>query len=232
MKAIRLGVLVSGRGTNLQAILDAIVDGELAAEVSLVACNHDGVQAISRAERAGVPARVYTQSRYGSRAAQQRAIAAHLIELEVDLVVCAGWDKVLTHEFVETFRGRIINVHPSLLPAFAGGLHAIREALEYGVKITGCTVHIVTDDLDSGPILSQAAVDVLPNDTEESLAERIHTEEHRLLVEAIKLYSKQVAGEGSGPFTLIAPVHVGSQPYANGRAKDNGKTQDMYGSQH
>ena len=187
---LRLGILVSGRGTNLQAILDAIAQGELDAKVAFVACNHKGVQSTERAEQAGVPFGIYTQKEYGTRQAQQEAIANQLLEENVDLVVCAGWDRVFIPGFVAAFHGRVINVHPSLLPAFGGGLHAIRDALEYGVKITGCTVHFVTDDLDAGPIISQAAVPVLPGDDEASLAERIHKEEHHLLLEAIKLYSR------------------------------------------
>ena len=187
---LRLGVLVSGRGTNLQAIVDAIEEGSLDARVVFVACNHNGAQAIERAEQAYIPFGVYAQKEHGTRQAQQEAILARLLAEEIDLVVCAGWDRVLIPEFVAAFRGRIINVHPSLLPAFSGGLHAIRDALEYGVKVTGCTVHFVTDDLDAGPIISQAAVPVLPGDDEASLAERIHREEHRLLVEAIELYGQ------------------------------------------
>lgn len=187
---LRLGVLVSGRGTNLQAILDAISQGNLDAEVAFVACNHRGVQATDRAEKAGVPFGIYTQKEYGTRQAQQEAIAKRLLEEEVDLVVCAGWDRVFVPGFLEAFNGRVINIHPSLLPAFGGGLHAIRDALDYGVKITGCTVHFLTDELDAGPIIAQAAVEILPNDDEASLAERIHKEEHRLLVEAIKLYGQ------------------------------------------
>jgi phosphoribosylglycinamide formyltransferase 1 len=184
---LRLGVLVSGKGTNLQAILDAIACGELDATVAHVACNHKGAQAIERAKQAGVPVGLYTQQEYGTRQAQQSAIAARLVEANVEQVVLAGWDRVLTGEFVAAFKGRIINVHPSLLPAFSGGLHAIAAALKYKVKITGCTVHFVTDELDAGPIIAQAAVPVLQDDTEETLAERIHREEHRILVEAIKL---------------------------------------------
>jgi phosphoribosylglycinamide formyltransferase 1 len=187
---LRLGVLVSGRGTNLQAILDAIAQGDLVATVAYVACNHDGVQAIERAERAGVPFGVYLQKDYGTRQAHQEAIAARLLAEDIDLVVCAGWDRIFIPEFEARFRGRIINIHPSLLPAFGGGLHAIRDALEYGVKITGCTVHFVTGEVDAGPIISQAAVPILPDDDEASLAERIHKAEHRLLVEAIKLYGQ------------------------------------------
>lgn len=188
-RALRLGVLVSGRGTNLQAILDAIAGGVLQAQVVLVACNRQGAGAIARAERAGVPVELFAQREYGTREAQQRAIGDRLEAVGVDLVVCAGWDRIFSAEFVRRFPGRIINVHPSLLPAFGGGLHAVRDALEYGVKVSGCTVHFVTDELDAGPVISQAAVAVVPGDTEETLAERIHVEEHRLLVEAVRLYA-------------------------------------------
>ena len=189
-RTLRLGVLVSGRGTNLQAILDAIASGDLNAEVVLVACNRPGAGAIARAERAGVPVELFAQQEYGTREAQQRAIGVRLEAVGVDVVVCAGWDRIFTTEFVRRFPGRIINVHPSLLPAFGGGLHAVRDALQYGVKVSGCTVHFVTDELDGGPVISQAAVAVLPDDTEETLGERIHVEEHRLLVEAIRLYAQ------------------------------------------
>jgi phosphoribosylglycinamide formyltransferase-1 len=185
-----LGVLVSGRGTNLQAILDAIACGQLHAQVALVVCNHPGAPAIARAEEAGVPVEVYESKDYPSRLAGQMAIADRLVQAGVDLVVCAGWDRVLCPQFVRQFEGRIINVHPSLLPAFGGGLHAVRQALEYGVKVTGCTVHFVTEEVDAGPIISQAAVPVLPCDTEHTLAERIHAQEHRLLVEAIRLLAE------------------------------------------
>jgi phosphoribosylglycinamide formyltransferase-1 len=194
---LKLGVLVSGRGTNLQAILDAIASGELDAEVKLVICNHSGAQAIERAEKAGVPVEVYERGNFPSRLAKQKVIATRMAEVGVELVVCAGWDRVLKAEVVRQLAGHIINIHPSLLPAFGGGLHAIRDALDYGVKITGCTVHFVTEVVDEGPIISQVAVPVLPGDSEDSLAERIHKEEHRLLVEAIKLYSQgrlQVTG--------------------------------------
>ncbi len=184
---MRLGVLVSGRGTNLQAILDAVAAGELRAEVALVVCNHADAEAIARAEAGGVPVELHTAAAYPSRRAQQEAIAGRLAEEGVELVVCAGWDRVLTGQFVERFGGRIINIHPSLLPAFAGSLHAIEEALKYGVKITGCTVHFVTEKVDTGPILLQAAVPVLEGDTADALAERIHKQEHRILLEAIRL---------------------------------------------
>jgi phosphoribosylglycinamide formyltransferase-1 len=196
-RLLGLGVLVSGRGTNLQAILDAIAREELDARVALVVCNHQNAGAVGRARSAGVPVEVHEVRAYPSRRDQQAAIAANLDGAGIELLVCAGWDRILTEEFVERFAGRMINVHPSLLPAFGGGLHAVEEALRYGVKITGCTVHFVTNELDSGPIISQAAVPVLPGDTTEALAERIHAEEHRLLVQAIRLYGEgrlEVAG--------------------------------------
>jgi len=185
-----LGVLVSGRGTNLQAILDAIGSGQLEAEIALVVCNQPSAEAIQRARRAGVGVEVYARKNYPSKQAMQREIAARLDQNRADLVVCAGWNRVLEDEFVEQFEGRMINVHPSLLPAFGGGMHAIEEALRYGVKITGCTVHFVTTEVDSGPIISQAAVPVLEDDNIDTLTERIHKEEHRLLVEAIRLYGE------------------------------------------
>jgi phosphoribosylglycinamide formyltransferase-1 len=187
---LRLGLLVSGRGTNLQAILDAIAAGELDAEVAVVVCNHSDAYAVQRAKDVGVPVVVYERKDYPSRLAQQQAITDKLAETNVELVVCAGWDRVFKPEIMQQLEGRIINIHPSLLPAFGGSLHAIEEALKYGVKITGCTIHFVTNELDSGPIILQAAVPVLSEDTVESLGERIHAEEHRLLVEAIRLYGE------------------------------------------
>src|SRR5439155_23811244 len=157
---LRLGILASGNGTNLQAILDAIADGQLEAEVALLVCNHSGARAVRRARDAGVPVEIYELKDYPSRLAKQRVIADRLSQVSADLVVCAGWDRIFEDEIVKRFAGRMINVHPSLLPAFAGGLHAIRDALSYGVKITGCTVHFVTNEIDGGPIISQAAVPV------------------------------------------------------------------------
>lgn len=189
-KPLKLGILVSGQGTNLQAIIDAIDAGELNAEIAMVICNHNGARAIERAKQASLPVEVYELKDYKSRLAKQQAIADRLVATDVDLVVCAGWDRVLKPEFIGRFAGRVMNVHPSLLPAFGGGLHAIEEAWRYGVKITGCTVHFVTEEVDAGPIISQAAVRVEQDDSVETLAERIHKEERRLLLEAIKLYSE------------------------------------------
>lgn len=187
---LKLGVLVSGQGSNLQAILEAIEQDNLHAEVALVVCNHKEAGAINKAQAAGVPVELHELRAYRSRLAQQEAIAEQLEAAGVDLVVCAGWDRVLEAPVVRRFAGRMINIHPSLLPAFGGGLHAIEEAFNYGVKITGCTVHFVTEEVDTGPIILQAAVPVQDDDTLDTLAERIHAQEHRILVEAIRLYGQ------------------------------------------
>ncbi|HEX5417340.1 MAG TPA: phosphoribosylglycinamide formyltransferase [Chloroflexota bacterium] len=183
----RLGVLVSGRGSNLQALLDATARGGLAARVVAVASNKAEAAALDRAARAGVPHRAFPRDEYPTRRARDEAMADYLREQGVDLVVLAGYDRVLATSVIAAFRGRMINVHPSLLPAFGGTLHAPAEALRHGVKISGCTVHFVTEDLDSGPIILQRAVPVLEDDTEETLAARILREEHQALPEAIRL---------------------------------------------
>lgn len=186
---LRVGVLVSGRGSNLQALLDARARDELPADIVVVIANYPGIPALERAARARVPTRVFTRADFPSRTAQHTAIADCLAAFDVGLVVLAGFNRILDPLVVARFDGRIMNVHPSLLPAFAGTLHAQAEALAYGVKITGCTVHFVTDEVDGGPIILQAAVPVLEDDTVETLAARILREEHRLLPEAVRLFA-------------------------------------------
>ncbi len=184
---LRLGVLVSGRGSNLRALLDAAAAGALPARVVAVATNRPRAPALEWARRAEVTIGTFPRSRFATPAARDAAIAAFLHEHEVDLVVLAGYDRVLASEMLQSFPNRILNIHPSLLPAFAGTLHAPAEALCHGVKVAGCTVHFVTDELDGGPILIQRAVPVEEDDTVESLAARILAEEHRALPDAIRL---------------------------------------------
>lgn len=201
MERIRLGVLVSGRGSNLQAIIDAVERGELAADIAVVISNHRAVLALERAERHGTKTAVFEWSDFGSRMKQQSAMLECLRERRIDLLVLAGFDRILGKEMLREYEGRIINIHPSLLPAFAGSLHAQAEALEYGVKVTGCTVHFVTEDVDCGPIILQRAVPVLDSDTADSLAARILAEEHEALPEAIRLIaSGRVRVEGRRTF--------------------------------
>ncbi len=181
-----LGVLISGRGSNLQAILDAIRDGKLDARVGVVISNVAGAPGLDRARKAGVPTEVLSHKEFPLREDYDRALVDRLRAHGVDLVCLAGFMRLLSPLFVRAFPGRILNVHPSLLPSFPG-LHAQRQALEHGVKMTGATVHIVDEELDHGPILVQSAVEVLDSDDEESLSARILEQEHRIYPEAIAL---------------------------------------------
>ena len=182
----RLAVLISGRGSNLQAIIDAIADGRLGADLALVISNVHDAYGLTRARAAGIAAQVIPHREWPSREAYDRALVDALRAARVDLVCLAGFMRLLTPGFVDAFPARILNIHPSLLPAFPG-VDAPRQAFDHGVKFTGVTVHIVTAELDAGPIVMQAAVDVLPEDTPESLAARILAEEHRLYPQAIQL---------------------------------------------
>jgi phosphoribosylglycinamide formyltransferase-1 len=179
-----LGVLISGRGTNLQAILDAIREGKLDARVGVVISNKANAQGLERAKESGAPTAVIDHKAFDSREAFDRRVLEELNKHEVDVVCLAGFMRLLSPVLVRGFPNRILNIHPALLPSFPG-LHGQRQALEYGVKISGATVHIVDEELDHGPILLQAAVPVVGSDTEESLSARILEQEHRLYPEAI-----------------------------------------------
>lgn len=179
----KLGILLSGRGSNFEAIADNIAAGKLAAEIAVVISNREGAPGIEKARARGIDARVIP-SKGMEREAYDRKVITVLDEKQVDLVCLAGYMRLLSPHFVEQYRHRILNIHPSLLPAFAG-LEGQRQALEYGVKWTGCTVHFVDENLDAGPIILQAVVPVKDDDTPDTLAERILREEHRLYSEAI-----------------------------------------------
>jgi phosphoribosylglycinamide formyltransferase 1 len=190
---IRLGVLASGGGTNLQALLDACAARRVDAEVALVLSNIPEAGALARAARAGVTTTCLPSKGVADRAAYDDAVMASLREARVDLVCLAGYMRLVTPAFLHAFgpspssRGcpRVVNIHPALLPSFPG-LHAQRQALEAGVKVSGCTVHFVDDGTDTGPIITQAAVPVLDGDTEPTLAARILEQEHRLYPQAIQ----------------------------------------------
>jgi phosphoribosylglycinamide formyltransferase-1 len=189
----RLGILISGRGSNLQSIIDAIRDGRLDATIAVVISNRDGIAGLRRAGDAGIEA-IYLDPRdYADRDAYDRALADLLRQRQVDLVCLAGFMRLVRAPLLEAFPNRILNIHPSLLPAFPG-LEAQRQALEHGVRIAGATVHLVTSELDNGPIVLQAAVPVLDDDTVETLSARILAEEHRLYPEAIRAV---LAGDSS-----------------------------------
>lgn len=186
MENRQLGILVSGRGSNLQAIIDAIASDSLRADIAVVISNVDGAAALDRARAAGIQTLVMPHRAWPTRGEYDRALAEALRAHHVDLVCLAGFMRLLGPGFIDTFRHRILNVHPSLLPAFPG-LDAQRQAFEHGVKVAGATVHLVTDALDAGPIVLQEAVPVLPDDTAQSLAARILQAEHRLYPQAIEL---------------------------------------------
>ena len=192
---LNLGVLVSGVGSNLQAILDAIGAGTLNARVKVVIANRPGAQALDRARAAGISALTIPHKDFADREAFDRALARALREAEVNWVVLAGFMRVLTPEFLSLYPGRIINIHPSLLPAFPG-MDAAKQALDYGVKLTGCTVHFVDHGVDSGRIIAQRAVPVEAGDDLASLAARIHSAEHELFVDVLR----EIAAGQIAPF--------------------------------
>lgn len=182
----RIGILLSGRGSNMLALAHAIRDGRIpAAEIALIISNVPGALGLVKAQELGLPT-VTLDHRGKTREAHDRAMAEHLKAARVDIVCLAGYMRLLSSWFTAEFQHRVLNIHPSLLPAFPG-LHAQRQALEYGVKFTGCTVHLVDEHLDHGPILKQAVVPVLPADDEDTLSARILAEEHRVYAEAVAL---------------------------------------------
>lgn len=180
----RLVVLVSGTGTNLQALIDAAADPAYGARVVAVGADRDAIRALERAEDAAIPTFVRRVKDYPDRAAWDGALRDAVAEHAPDLVVCAGFMKLLGTGFLAEFGGRTVNTHPALLPSFPG-THGVRDALAYGVKITGCTLFAVAEGIDDGPIIAQAAVPVEPGDDEASLHERIKTAERRLLVDQV-----------------------------------------------
>ncbi|HYP78389.1 MAG TPA: phosphoribosylglycinamide formyltransferase [Polyangiaceae bacterium] len=180
-----LGILVSGAGSNLQAILDAIGAGTLNARVKLVISNRPGVQALDRARAAGVATLTIPHQSFANREAFDAALLAALREAGASWIALAGFMRVLTPQFLAAYPGRIVNIHPSLLPAFPG-MDAVKQALDYGVKLTGCTVHFVDHGVDSGRIIAQRAVRVEASDDLGSLAARIHDAEHGLFVEVLR----------------------------------------------
>ncbi len=182
----RIGVLLSGRGSNFEALAESVAAGRIPnAEIAIVISNREGAPGIERARARGIPARVIP-SKGLEREAYDKLVVAALREKHVDLVCLAGFMRLLSPHFIASFPQRILNIHPALLPAFPG-LEAQRQALEYGVKFTGCTVHFVDENLDAGPIVLQAVVPVLDGDTEETLSARILKEEHRIYSEAVQI---------------------------------------------
>ena len=186
---LRVGVLASGRGSNFRALVEAAHAGRIPATMAVLISDRETAPALDIARAYSIEALFLDPKQYPSREALEKAIIAALEERRVDLVCHAGYMRILTPAYVAHFRGRAFNIHPSLLPAFPG-LHAQRQALAHGVRVAGATVHFVDEGVDSGPIVLQAAVPVHPGDTEESLAQRILVEEHRIYPEAVRLFAE------------------------------------------
>ncbi len=222
-----LGVLISGRGSNLQAILDAVSSGELDARVRLVISNRPGVQGLARAEAAGVPTCVVNHKDFGSRQDFDAAMVDALRKHGVSWVVLAGFMRIVTPVLLDAFPHRVVNIHPSLLPSFPG-VNAQAAALAHGARITGCTVHLVDAGTDTGPILAQAAVPVLPDDTESSLSERILVREHELLVHVLSAIARDkfvVERVNDKPHARLVdlPMALGVEPVSLGKLSEGSK---------
>ncbi len=186
---IKIAVLVSGRGTNLQAIINAIKKGRIDGEIKIVISDNPKAYALQRAKKNKITTQVVPYKKFRNKEEYEQEILRHLDDYKIDLIVLAGYMRILSPDFIKKYRYRIINIHPALLPAFPG-LHAQRQALEYGVKVSGCTVHFVDEGTDTGPIILQKAVPVKQFDDEESLAKRILKYEHQLLPRAIQLFAQ------------------------------------------
>ncbi|PSB18042.1 phosphoribosylglycinamide formyltransferase [Phormidesmis priestleyi ULC007] len=186
---VKLGVMASGSGSNFEAIAQAIADRQLNAQVELLIYNNPGAKVVERTARWGVPSALFNHREFENREDLDRAIVQALQQAGVEWVIMAGWMRIVTPILICAFENRILNIHPSLLPSFKGN-RAVEQALEAGVKITGCTVHLVVPEVDSGTIIMQAAVPVLPDDTVETLQNRIHLQEHQIYPPAIGFASQ------------------------------------------
>ena len=186
---VNIGVLASGRGTNLQAIIEAIKEGRIEGKIGIVISDNRDAFALKRAKQNNIETEYINFKSFKNREDYDKKIIECLKEKDVDLVVLAGYMRILSSHFIKMYKNRIMNIHPALLPSFPG-LHAQKQAVEHGAKISGCTVHFVDEGVDSGPIILQKAVEVSDDDTEESLAERILKEEHQIYPQAIQLFSE------------------------------------------
>ena len=211
VKKLPIAVFVSGRGTNLQSIIDAIESGKLDAEIKLVISNRSKAYALKRCEKHGIPYEVIPSKNYKDPEEWGKALIESVKRSGAELIVLAGFMKIVPPNFIEAFENRIINIHPSLLPAFRG-LDAQKQAFDYGVTITGCSVHLVTPELDAGPIIAQAAVPVLPNDTAQTLANRILEHEHRIYPQVIQWFAENRVKVDNGK-VIVLGAKYGTLPF-------------------
>lgn len=186
---LRIGVLASGGGTNLQSIIDGCAAGSIGAEIVIVISNNPDAGALSRASKAGLASKCINHRNFNQREQFDKAVVETLIEHKVDLVVLAGFMRIIGPQFIAAFPARIMNIHPALLPSFPG-LHVQQKAIDYGARFSGCTVHFVDGGVDTGPIIIQAVVPILDNDTEQELAARILAQEHQIYPQAIQWFAQ------------------------------------------
>jgi len=184
---MKIAVLCSGSGTNLQAIIDNVKSGYIPAEISFVLSDNKNAFALERAKRSGIETIILNPKDYKTREDFDKEVVRNLKNKKIGLVALAGFMRILSPYFIREYKDKIMNIHPALLPSFKG-THGIKDALDYGVKVTGATVHLVDESLDHGPIILQRCVEVKDGDTEETLLERVHKEEHRIYPEAVKLF--------------------------------------------
>jgi len=209
-KKLHIGVLASGGGTNLQSIIDRCQDGSLDAEIAVVICNNPGAGALDRAARVGIATRCINHRDFSNRVDFDTTVVSALQEAGVELVVLAGFMRIITQTFIDAFPDRVINIHPALLPSFPG-MHVQQQAIDYGARFSGCTVHFVDGGVDTGPILMQAVVPVLQDDTAETLAARILEQEHRIYPRAIQLIAEdrvRVNGRRVTIYPACPPDHA------------------------
>ncbi len=214
MELLSIGVLASGRGSNFQSIVDAIEAGKLKAKIVLLITDNPNAFAVERARKHGIEPLIMVPNQYGTRNEYYKAVVQELRIREIGLVVLAGFMRIIGKPLIEAFRDRIMNIHPALLPSFPG-LHGQKQAQDYGVRISGCTVHFVDEGMDTGPIIIQGAVPVSFEDTEDSLSERILKLEHKIFPEAIRLFSEgrlevigrkvRIAGAAPDKNSLVFP---------------------------
>jgi phosphoribosylglycinamide formyltransferase-1 len=190
-KTVKLGVMASGSGSNFEVLCEAIASQKLNAQIPILIYNNPKAKVKERTERWGVPSQLLNHRDFPSREKLDQAIVQVFQEYNIDLVIMAGWMRIVTKVLLEAYQGRVINIHPSLLPSFRG-IHAVEQALAAKVKITGCTVHVADLEVDHGPILMQAAVPILADDTPETLHARIQVQEHLIFPQAIALRAKQI----------------------------------------
>ena len=210
--SLPIAIVASGNGTNAQAMIDLMKAGVLDVDIRLVFCNRPGARVLQRAEAAGIPSRMLDHTAFPDRASFDRAMAEEIRKSGAELVVLAGYMRLLTDDFLSAFPHRVVNIHPSLLPGFCGSVHAGRDAVDYGVKLSGCTVHIVEMKVDSGPVIIQAAVPCNAGDSEDDLMTRVHRMEHRIYPQAIQWFAEgRIRVEGRQVYVARAEKELAGQ---------------------